>query len=59
LDVLRGEFEDRTWQAFWLTAVQGKPAQEVAAELGLAPGTVRQAKYKILKRLREELDEAE
>ena len=26
LDVIRGEFEPRTWQAFWRTAVDGRAA---------------------------------
>ena len=38
LDQIRCEFEDRTWQAFWLTAVEGRPATEVAIDLGMSPG---------------------
>jgi hypothetical protein len=32
-----------------------QPAAETAAQLDMTPGAVRQAKYMILKRLREEL----
>src|SRR5436305_7131169 len=28
-DQVRGEFEERTWQAFWRTAVEGEGAREV------------------------------
>jgi RNA polymerase sigma-70 factor (ECF subfamily) len=49
------EFEPATWQAFLLTTVQGRSAAEAAAELGMSQGGVRQAKYKVLRRLRQEL----
>ena len=55
--LLRGEFEERTWQAFWLTAVEDRAAGEVALELGMSPGAVRVAKSRVLRRLREELGE--
>ncbi|MEZ6060091.1 MAG: sigma-70 family RNA polymerase sigma factor [Planctomycetaceae bacterium] len=55
LDAIRDDFEFTTWQAFWRTAVDDQPAVQVAEELNLNPGTVRQAKYKILRRLRDEL----
>jgi RNA polymerase sigma-70 factor, ECF subfamily len=55
LDLIRNEFEERTWQAFWRMAVAGRTASEVAAELSMSPGAVRMAKLRVLKRLREEL----
>jgi RNA polymerase sigma-70 factor (ECF subfamily) len=55
LELIRAEFEEKTWQAFWRTAVDGQPAADVAAELGLSPGAVRVAKCRVLQRLREEL----
>ncbi|MEZ6127738.1 MAG: hypothetical protein R3C59_03590 [Planctomycetaceae bacterium] len=51
------EFEQKTWQAFWLTAVEGQPANDVAADLNMTHGGVRQAKYKTLKRLRLEFED--
>jgi RNA polymerase sigma-70 factor (ECF subfamily) len=54
LDLVRGEFEDRTWQAFWRTAVDGLAAPDVAAELAMSPGAVRVAKSRVLHRLRQE-----
>src|SRR5262249_51372211 len=36
-----------TWQAFWLTAVDGRPPRAVAAELGLSVGAVYQARYRV------------
>jgi RNA polymerase sigma-70 factor (ECF subfamily) len=55
LGMLRGEFEHRTWQAFWRATVDGLPAPEVAAELGMTSSAVRMAKSRVLRRLREEL----
>ena len=55
LDLIRGEFESRTWQAFWRTAVEGQSPADVAGELGMSPGAIRVAKSRILRRLREEL----
>jgi RNA polymerase sigma-70 factor, ECF subfamily len=57
LDLIRSEFEVRTWQAFWRTAVEGQSPAEVAGELGMSAGAVRVAKSRILRRLREELGE--
>jgi RNA polymerase sigma-70 factor (ECF subfamily) len=55
VELIRGEFETRTWQAFWLTAVEAKTPAEVGGELGMSAGAVRVAKSRVLKRLREEL----
>jgi RNA polymerase sigma-70 factor (ECF subfamily) len=55
LDLVREEFADQTWAAFWRTAVEGRPAGDVAAELAMTPGAVRVAKCRVLRRLREEL----
>jgi len=55
LGLIRAEFEERTWAAFWRTAVDGRAAKDVAAELGMSHGAVRVAKSRVLQRLREEL----
>jgi RNA polymerase sigma-70 factor (ECF subfamily) len=57
LALIRSEFEPRTWQAFWLTAVDGRATNDVADELAMSPGAVRVAKSRVLRRLREELGE--
>ena len=56
LDLIRGEFEERTWKAFARTALEHRPAAEVAAELSMSVGAVYVAKSRVTKRLREELD---
>lgn len=57
VDLIRSEFEDRTWQAFWRTTIDGQPATDIATELSMTPGAVRVAKCRVLRRLREELGE--
>ena len=54
LDVIRGDFQEQTWLAFLRTAVDGRAASEAAAELNMSQRAVRQAKYRVLQRLREE-----
>lgn len=55
LEMIRGEFEPRTWQAFWQTAVEGRLPKDVAADLGMSGGAVRVAKSRVLHRLRAKL----
>ena len=55
LDLIRAEFEPRTWQAFWRTAIDGREAKDVAADLAMSQGAVRVAKSRVLQRLRAEL----
>jgi RNA polymerase sigma factor (sigma-70 family) len=53
LKMIAADFEAKTWQAFAKVALQGKPASEVAAELGISEGAVWTAKSHVLKRLRQ------
>jgi RNA polymerase sigma-70 factor, ECF subfamily len=55
LETLRNEFEDRTWRAFVLSAIEERPTAEVANRLGMSVGAVRQAKFRVLRRLRQVL----
>jgi RNA polymerase sigma-70 factor (ECF subfamily) len=55
LDLLQGEFEDRTWQAFWRAMVEGQAPADVAAALGTSLNAVYKAKSRVLQRLRQEL----
>lgn len=55
LDLIRSDFEEGTWRAFWGVSVDGRLPQEVAVELNMSPGAVRVAKCRVLQRLRQEL----
>jgi RNA polymerase sigma factor (sigma-70 family) len=54
LALLEPEFEASTWQAFYQVAIEGRPAEEIAAALGLSLNAVRIAKSRVLRRLRQE-----
>jgi RNA polymerase sigma-70 factor, ECF subfamily len=57
VEQVRCQFEERTWQAFWKVAMEDRTPAEVASELGLSVTSVRQAKSRVLRRLKEELGE--
>jgi RNA polymerase sigma-70 factor (ECF subfamily) len=54
-ELMRAEFEETTWRACWEHAVNGRRAAEVAEELGLSENAVYLAKFRVMRRLREEL----
>jgi RNA polymerase sigma-70 factor (ECF subfamily) len=56
-ETLRGEFEERTWQAFWQVQMEGRSPAEVGLGLGMTPAAVRKCKFRVLRRLREEMGE--
>lgn len=56
---VRPEFRDATWQAFWQTAIDGRPPKEVAAGLGQSVGAVYIARSRVLARLRAAVEEVE
>jgi len=56
-DAIQHEFTPSTWQAFWQTAVVGRPPKEVASELSLSVGAVYIARSRILARLRQRIEE--
>ena len=57
LELIRKDFHEKTWLAFWRVVVDGQSPKDVAQELDMRPGTVRVAKSRVLHRLRRELGE--
>ena len=53
--VMRQDFEEHTWKAFWGVVVDGKSYAAVAAELGMTETAVGVARWRVKQRLREEL----
>ncbi len=53
LESIRLEFKPATWHAFLATTREGRPAPDVAAELGLSVNAVQIAKSRVIKRLRQ------
>ncbi|MCA9065113.1 MAG: sigma-70 family RNA polymerase sigma factor [Planctomycetaceae bacterium] len=54
-DQIRDEFQEPTWQSFWLTAVEGKSAAEAAAVTGKSLGSVYVARSRVMSRLKEKV----
>ena len=50
---VRQDVEDRTWQAFWRTAIEDQPGKKVALDLGLSVAAVYAARSRVLARLKE------
>ena len=55
LEQIRPNFQPSTWQAFWLTVMEGQPNDIVSEQLGLRPTSIRQAKTRVLRQLRKQL----
>ena len=55
LRLIQAEFAPSTWKAFWGVVVDGRPADAVAADLGLTANAVYLARGRVLRRLRAEL----
>ncbi len=55
--LVRPDFEPTTWEAFTRFALEGHRSAAVAEGLGVSESAVIQAKFRILKRLREEAGE--
>jgi RNA polymerase sigma-70 factor (ECF subfamily) len=56
MESIRDDFEDNTWQCFWRMTVEEHSAAEIAADLGMNADAVRQAKRRVLRRFRNELE---
>ena len=55
VEQVRGKFEERTWQAFWLTVIQDRIPATLTEELGMSVASIRQAKSRVLRVLKQEL----
>lgn len=52
MELIKAEFTEQNWRAFVQVAQHGRSAADVARELGVNPQAVRQANYRIRRRLR-------
>lgn len=52
-ELIRREFRESTWTAFWRSAVEHFPISEVAEELHMSEGAVYIARSRVMARLRE------
>lgn len=56
-DLVRSEFRETSWRAFWATQVEGRGVAEVAAELGVSSGSIYMSRSRILARIRTKVAE--
>ena len=54
---VRREVQQSTWQAFWKTAVEGRPGKQVADQLGMSLAAVYLAKSRVIARLKEKVQQ--
>jgi len=54
---VEAEFEPLTWRAFWLMVIESRRAAEVAELTGLSLASVYQAKSRVLRRLRQRVED--
>jgi len=55
LEQIRAEFTAGTWDLFWRATVLGHPTDLIANENGVTSAAVRQARSRVLRRLRKQL----
>lgn len=57
LEIIRLDFSQATWQAFWRSSVEGHATSDIARDLNLSPAAVCMCRSRVLRRLRETLCE--
>jgi RNA polymerase sigma-70 factor (ECF subfamily) len=55
MQLLQSDFAPATWQAFWETVVLGRAPADVARELRITENAIYAARFRVLRRLRQEL----
>jgi RNA polymerase sigma-70 factor (ECF subfamily) len=56
LRLMQADFQPVTWKACWELVVNERPAAAIALELGMSVGAVYAARFRVLTRLKLELD---
>ncbi len=56
---VRMEFRQETWDAFWLTSIEGRSIEAVARQLVTSRGTIYTARSRVMRRIREKVAEYE
>ncbi|TWU05628.1 RNA polymerase sigma factor [Stieleria varia] len=55
LQAIKADFQGKTWQAFWRMTMHQEQATAIAEDLKMDARAVRQAKFRVMSRLRDEL----
>ena len=53
LEMIKNEFEDRTYQMFWSATAEGRSTADIAADFKVSQAAVRMAKSRVLARLKQ------
>ena len=56
---IKPSFQEATWKAFWLSAVEHRAISDVAESLGVTPGAIYMARSRIIARLRRTIEAVE
>lgn len=56
MEMIKLEFEEKTWKAFWAIVVEGRKPKDVAADMGLSTSAVYKAKSRVLLEFRARYD---
>ena len=51
-EAIRAEFRESTWEAFWLSTIEGHAIADVAEQLGVSVGSVYVSRSRIVSRLK-------
>jgi len=57
MELVRAEFEEVTWQAFWMTTIESQSPAIVAQRLNLSLASVYQARTRVPRKLRQRIRE--
>lgn len=57
MELIRGDFSEKTWNAFYRTVALGEAPSDVARDLEMTSAAVCMCRGRVLKRLRETIDE--
>ena len=56
-ELVRGEFRENSWRAFWDTEIEGRSVAEVSENLGVSTGSVYMSRSRVFARIRNRVRE--
>lgn len=56
-ELVRCEFREASWRAFWETEIEGRPVADVSEELGVSIGSVYMSRSRVFARIRNRVEE--